>query len=112
MQPLLDIDQLAALLNVERSWVRDKVAARAIPFTKVGKHVRFAEHHVTEIIAAGEQPVAKAPTRLQVVAIRSPQAANPPSQPPRTPPPPSGPRTPPPPAGPKKANGQKEVNAA
>lgn len=104
------MDQLAELLNVERSWVRDKVAARAIPFTKVGKHVRFAPHHIAAIIAAGEQPVATAPTRATVTAIR---AANPPkTEPPRTPPPPTGPRTPPPPTGPKRSDGQKEVDAA
>lgn len=97
---LRNIAAAAEWLGVPETWLRDKVTAQAVPHTRVGRHVRFAQHHLDAIVAEGEVPVAKAPSRLQVVGIR---AANPPSNPPTTPPPPAGPRTPPPPAGPKKA---------
>ena len=58
---LLDIDGLAEYLRVPRSWVRDKVTARAIPHTRIGRHVRFAPEHVAAIVAAGEEPVLNGP---------------------------------------------------
>lgn len=58
MEHLLDITGLAEFLGVRRTWVRDQVTARAIPFTKIGRHVRFTEDHVRQIVAAGEQKVA------------------------------------------------------
>lgn len=54
MSPLLDIDEAAQLLNVPRTWLRDKVTARAVPHTRIGKHVRFSERHLAQIIADGE----------------------------------------------------------
>lgn len=71
MDPLLTPDELAALLKVPPTWVRDKITARKIPFTKVGRHVRFAPHHVTQIIANGEEPVAVAPRRDELAARRA-----------------------------------------
>jgi len=60
--PLLDIDGLAALLCVPRSWVRDAVTARTIPITWIGRHARFSADDVAEIIAAGrERPATAAP---------------------------------------------------
>ena len=41
--PLLNIAGYATLLGVPPTWVRDKVTAREIEFTKVGRHVRFSE---------------------------------------------------------------------
>lgn len=58
MDRLLDIAGLAEYLGVPRTWVRDQVTARAIPFTKIGRHTRFAQHHIDQIVAAGEQKVA------------------------------------------------------
>lgn len=54
---LLDIDGLAEYLGVPRSWVRDKITARALPHTRIGRHVRFAPEHVAAIVAEGEEPV-------------------------------------------------------
>lgn len=54
---LLTIQQVAELLNVPERWVRDKVTQRAIPFTRIGKHVRFTREHLKEIIRQGEQEV-------------------------------------------------------
>lgn len=87
MAPLLDMDQLAAHLGVKRSWVKDKVAARQIPFTKVGKHVRFTEEHVAQIVAMGEQSAITTPPRLTVV-----RRGHPPAGPSTPPPPPAPPR--------------------
>lgn len=63
---LLDKEQLAAKLGVSVHWVSKMATARKIPFTKVGKHIRFAPHHFDAIVAMGEQPVTTAPTRAQV----------------------------------------------
>lgn len=46
-------DQAAALLNVPASWLRKKAAARAIPCTFLGKHLRFSDADLDQIIADG-----------------------------------------------------------
>lgn len=72
---LLDIDGAAEFLGVKRSWVRDKVTARAIPFTLVGRHVRFSEEDLAAIVAAGRQrPTTPAP-RLSLVPVKSRRSA-------------------------------------
>jgi excisionase family DNA binding protein len=63
---LLDKEQMAAKLGVSVHWVAKMVSARLIPHTRIGKHVRFAPHHVAQIVAMGEQPVAAAPSQTQV----------------------------------------------
>lgn len=88
MDPLRNIDQLAELLGVPRTWVRDKVAARAIPFTFVGRHVRFTDDDVAAIIAAGKQPAITTPPVLTVVRRTHPPAG------PANPTPPGGPGRP------------------
>jgi excisionase family DNA binding protein len=40
-EPLLDVDQAAALLNVRPSWVRDATRAGRLPCIRVGRHLRF-----------------------------------------------------------------------
>lgn len=72
---LRDIEKAAAWLGIPVETLRKKVTARAVPHTRIGRHVRFAQHHLDAIVAAGEQPVATAPTRIQVRAIRSSRAA-------------------------------------
>lgn len=54
---LLTIAEAAAYLNVPRTTLRDKVTQRAVPFTRIGRHVRFTADHLAAIIAAGESPV-------------------------------------------------------
>jgi excisionase family DNA binding protein len=54
---LVSIDGAAAWLNVPASWVRDKVSARAIPYTKVGRHARFSADDLREIVESGAVPV-------------------------------------------------------
>jgi excisionase family DNA binding protein len=55
-QPLLNIDEAAAYLNVPARWVADAVRQRKLRCTRIGKHVRFRIEHLEELIAAGEQP--------------------------------------------------------
>jgi excisionase family DNA binding protein len=55
-QPLLNIDEAAAYLNVPARWVADAVRLRKLRCTRIGKHVRFRLEHLEELIAAGEQP--------------------------------------------------------
>ena len=50
--------EAAAILRVRESWLRTKAAARLIPCTFVGKHLRFSDHDIEEIMKAGaRQPV-------------------------------------------------------
>lgn len=50
---LLTPDQAAQLLGVKPSWLRRKAAARVIPCTFIGKHLRFSHADLEAIIAAG-----------------------------------------------------------
>jgi excisionase family DNA binding protein len=51
---LHDIEEAAALLSVRKSWLQVKVTQRAVPFTRLGRHVRFSDEHLHQIAAAGE----------------------------------------------------------
>jgi hypothetical protein len=41
------------MLSIRESWLRDKAAARTIPCTFVGKHLRFSDDDIAQIVAAG-----------------------------------------------------------
>ena len=45
--------EAAQLLKVPESWLRKKAAARMIPCTFVGKHLRFSSTDLTQIVEAG-----------------------------------------------------------
>jgi excisionase family DNA binding protein len=47
--------EAAEMLNVPESWLRKKAAARAIPCTFVGKHLRFSADDIEGIIKAGNR---------------------------------------------------------
>jgi excisionase family DNA binding protein len=53
---LFTAEEAAELLGVKASWLRRKAAARVIPCTFVGKHLRFSRVHLEATVAAGEQP--------------------------------------------------------
>jgi excisionase family DNA binding protein len=91
MTDLRNVDQAAKYLGISTKTLYAYTAARAVPFTKVGRHIRFSQEHLDAIVAAGEQPVVTTPTRLQLVAARSNVGTHPPA----------GPSSPPPPPGPK-----------
>jgi len=57
MTRLYSIREAAEVLNVPFTWLRDKVTARQVPHTRLGRHVRFTEAHLAEIVAEGERPV-------------------------------------------------------
>jgi hypothetical protein len=47
-------------LKIRESWLRAKAAARAIPCTFIGKHLRFSDDDITQIMAEGaRQPVTR-----------------------------------------------------
>ncbi|MEV5751667.1 helix-turn-helix domain-containing protein [Actinoallomurus sp. NPDC052308] len=48
-------EEAARLLGVKPSWLRRKAAARAIPCTFLGKHLRFSRADLEAIVAAGRQ---------------------------------------------------------
>ena len=61
-EPLLDVEQAAALLNVRPSWVRDATRAQRLPCIRVGRHLRFtrpmleewaAQHRIENADAGG-----------------------------------------------------------
>ncbi len=58
---LLTIGEAADYLNVPVRWMQDAVQQRRVRCTRIGKHVRFTQDHLLELIAAGEQPVTQAP---------------------------------------------------
>jgi excisionase family DNA binding protein len=50
--------EASEILNIRESWLRHKAAARAIPCTFVGKHLRFSDDDIAQIMAQGaRQPV-------------------------------------------------------
>lgn len=52
--------EAADILRVRESWLRTKAAARLIPCTFIGKHLRFSESDIVRIQQAGSrEPVAR-----------------------------------------------------
>lgn len=52
------VAEAAGILKVRESWLKTKAAARLIPCTFVGKHLRFSDSDIAEIMRAGaRQPV-------------------------------------------------------
>jgi hypothetical protein len=50
--------EAAGILRVRESWLKTKAAARLIPCTFIGKHLRFSDNDIAEIMQAGaRQPV-------------------------------------------------------
>ena len=52
--------EAAEILRIRESWLRDKAAARVIPCTFIGKHLRFSDDDIAQIMAEGaQQPVTR-----------------------------------------------------
>jgi len=50
--------EAAGILKVRESWLKTKAAARLIPCTFIGKHLRFSDDDVAEIMKVGaRQPI-------------------------------------------------------
>ena len=50
------VAEAAGILKVRESWLKTKAAARLIPCTFVGKHLRFSDSDIAEIMQAGARP--------------------------------------------------------
>lgn len=96
--PLKNVIEAAEWLGIPKASLQAMVSGRTVPFTFVGKHVRFAQEHLDAIVAAGEQVPADVKPHLVLLGAESPPP--PPPPPPRNPPV-TRPSTPPPPKGPK-----------
>lgn len=57
---LLTVRELAELLKVSQAWVRKGILERTLPFTKLGRNVRFTPAQVEQILQAGERPPIRA----------------------------------------------------
>jgi hypothetical protein len=52
------VAEAAGILKVRESWLKTKASARLIPCTFVGKHLRFSDDDIAEIMRTGaRQPV-------------------------------------------------------
>jgi excisionase family DNA binding protein len=58
---LMTVEEAAAQLAVPVSWLKQRVAAHAIACTRLGRHIRFTREQLGALVAASEQPVARAP---------------------------------------------------
>jgi hypothetical protein len=45
--------EAAEILKIRESWLKTKASARLIPCTFVGKHLRFSDGDIAEIMRAG-----------------------------------------------------------
>ena len=53
------VAEAAGILRVRESWLKAKASARLIPCTFVGKHLRFSDDDIANIMRAGaRQPIA------------------------------------------------------
>jgi excisionase family DNA binding protein len=62
--------EAAQLLKVRESWLRKKAAARQVPCTVLGKHLRFSAADIAAIIAAAAQPAVGRRPRRQPPTVR------------------------------------------
>jgi excisionase family DNA binding protein len=54
---LMTPQEAAKRLCMSHAWLRKKIAAREVPFVRLGRSVRFTEAHLREIIDANAHPV-------------------------------------------------------
>jgi excisionase family DNA binding protein len=64
---LRGVDEAAAWLGITKSSLYAMTAARSVPFTKVGRRIKFSQAHLDAIVAAGEQPVIESSTPLRLL---------------------------------------------
>ena len=61
--------EAARLLRVRESWLRKKAAARDIPCTFLGKHLRFSPADLAAIVAASARPAVGRKVRRKSTTI-------------------------------------------
>lgn len=59
---LFDVEELAAYLRVDRSWVYRQVQAKAVPLTYVGRYPRFVKSQIDAWLKANSVPPVTAPS--------------------------------------------------
>jgi len=64
--------EAAQLLKVRESWLRRKAAARQVPCTFLGKHLRFSPTDLAAIITAAAQPAVGRRPRRRAPTVRDP----------------------------------------
>lgn len=47
----ITVDELAAMLRISPSWIYKQVAARKIPYTRLGSNLRFSRANVEQLLA-------------------------------------------------------------
>lgn len=52
---LLNVEEAAEFLQVSTSWLRKRVAARAVPCVRLGRSVRFSADDLARIVADNRQ---------------------------------------------------------
>ena len=65
---VMDVQEVAAYLRVESSWVYKQVQYKAIPHTKVGKYLRFRLKEVDRWLADQSVPAVSAAYPLMATA--------------------------------------------
>ncbi len=66
--------EAAHLLKVPESWLRKKAAARVIPCTFVGKHLRFSSNDLIKIIDSGARRPATSTAGMRVTRVPQPRS--------------------------------------
>jgi excisionase family DNA binding protein len=56
MNPLLTIPETADVLHIPEGSLRKMVTARQVPYTRIGKHCRFSDTDLCQIVGAGASP--------------------------------------------------------
>ncbi len=54
--PLFTIPEAAEAVRIPISWLYERTRRNAIPCRRIGKHVRFTQQNLIEVIASSEQP--------------------------------------------------------
>jgi hypothetical protein len=60
------VAEAAGILKVRESWLKTKAAARLIPCTFIGKHLRFSDDDIAGIMKAGDREPARPASAGQV----------------------------------------------
>jgi excisionase family DNA binding protein len=72
--------EAAQLLKVRESWLRKKAAARQVPCTFLGKHLRFSPTDLASIVASAAQPPVGRRRRGRGSTPRDPDLMQPPKR--------------------------------
>lgn len=68
---LFTFAEAAERLALPESWLRTQVRQRKVPHTRLGRHVRFTDEHLEQIVAAGETGPTATPTPTPRRRLRS-----------------------------------------